>query len=72
MCSKTRINTEIRLCAVKLGVSTKLRSLSFFLLVSLIHRTEQYPEYDSFITCTDPSNPWITDDVSFWEQENSL
>uniref|UniRef100_A0A4W5PEJ9 Regulator of G protein signaling 7 n=1 Tax=Hucho hucho TaxID=62062 RepID=A0A4W5PEJ9_9TELE len=31
----------------------------------------QYVEYDPFITSTDPSNPWISDDTAVWELEAS-
>ncbi|XP_031556212.1 regulator of G-protein signaling 7-like [Actinia tenebrosa] len=39
---------------------------------SLIQHYELYAEYDSFISCPEPSNPWITDDITLWEQDNSL
>lgn len=32
----------------------------------------QYVEYDSFITPPECSNPWISDNCEFWEQESSL
>uniref|UniRef100_A0AAZ3RKD5 Regulator of G-protein signaling 7 n=1 Tax=Oncorhynchus tshawytscha TaxID=74940 RepID=A0AAZ3RKD5_ONCTS len=38
---------------------------------SLLAYTEQYVEYDPFITSTDPSNPWISDDTAVWELEAS-
>ncbi|CAB1343734.1 unnamed protein product [Coregonus sp. 'balchen'] len=38
---------------------------------SLLAYTEQYVEYDPFITPTDPSNPWISDDTAVWELEAS-
>uniref|UniRef100_A0A8C8FQB3 Regulator of G-protein signaling 7 n=1 Tax=Oncorhynchus tshawytscha TaxID=74940 RepID=A0A8C8FQB3_ONCTS len=38
---------------------------------SLLAYTEQYVEYDPFITPTDPSNPWISDDTTVWELEAS-
>ena len=31
--------------------------------------TEQYVEYDPFLTAPDPSNPWISDDATLWELE---
>uniref|UniRef100_A0A8C7UTN9 Regulator of G protein signaling 7 n=1 Tax=Oncorhynchus mykiss TaxID=8022 RepID=A0A8C7UTN9_ONCMY len=40
-------------------------------LHSLLAYTEQYVEYDPFITSTDPSNPWISDDTAVWELEAS-
>ncbi|KAK0136161.1 Regulator of G-protein signaling 7 [Merluccius polli] len=38
---------------------------------SLLGYTEQYVEYDPFLTPSDPSNPWITDDNTIWELEAS-
>ncbi|XP_076142257.1 regulator of G-protein signaling 7a isoform X4 [Alosa pseudoharengus] len=38
---------------------------------SLLGYTEQYVEYDPFLTTPDPSNPWISDDATFWELEAS-
>ena len=43
-----------------------------FSLCSFIQRCDQYAEYDAFIWSPDPSNPWITDDVTLWEQDKSL
>lgn len=39
---------------------------------SLIQRCEQYVEYDAFVWSPEPSNPWITDDITLWEQDKSL
>ncbi|KAJ8308814.1 hypothetical protein KUTeg_013688 [Tegillarca granosa] len=33
---------------------------------------EQYAEYDAIISVPDPSNPWISDCIDFWEQEKTL
>uniref|UniRef100_A0AAY4ATS7 Regulator of G-protein signaling 7 n=1 Tax=Denticeps clupeoides TaxID=299321 RepID=A0AAY4ATS7_9TELE len=38
---------------------------------SLLAYTEQYMEYDPFLTSPDPSNPWISDDTTLWELEAS-
>ncbi|XP_004837328.1 regulator of G-protein signaling 6 isoform X2 [Heterocephalus glaber] len=38
---------------------------------SLIGYTEQYMEYDPFIMPAEPSNPWISDDVTLWDIEMS-
>ncbi|XP_065486680.1 regulator of G-protein signaling 7 isoform X6 [Caloenas nicobarica] len=38
---------------------------------SLLAYTEQYLEYDPFLVPPDPSNPWISDDTTFWELEAS-
>lgn len=42
----------------------------FRLCVSLISYTEQYMEYDAFVTAPEPSNPWTSDEPSFWDLEN--
>uniref|UniRef100_A0A8C1ZXA0 Regulator of G protein signaling 7b n=1 Tax=Cyprinus carpio TaxID=7962 RepID=A0A8C1ZXA0_CYPCA len=36
---------------------------------SLLSFSEQYIEYDPFFTTPEPSNPWISDDVTSWELE---
>uniref|UniRef100_A0A672SDI7 Regulator of G-protein signaling 6-like n=1 Tax=Sinocyclocheilus grahami TaxID=75366 RepID=A0A672SDI7_SINGR len=33
--------------------------------------TEQYLDYDPFVTVPEPANPWISDDATFWELEAS-
>uniref|UniRef100_A0A8C7IZF5 Regulator of G protein signaling 7 n=2 Tax=Oncorhynchus kisutch TaxID=8019 RepID=A0A8C7IZF5_ONCKI len=38
---------------------------------SLLSYTEQYVEYDPFFTSPEPSNPWISDDITVWELETS-
>uniref|UniRef100_A0A8C6NKW0 Regulator of G protein signaling 6 n=1 Tax=Nothobranchius furzeri TaxID=105023 RepID=A0A8C6NKW0_NOTFU len=38
---------------------------------SLIIYTEQYVEYDPFLTAPEPSNPWTSDDPTFWDLETS-
>ncbi|XP_006760786.1 PREDICTED: regulator of G-protein signaling 6 isoform X3 [Myotis davidii] len=38
---------------------------------SLIAYTEQYVEYDPMVTPAEPSNPWISDDVTLWDIEMS-
>ncbi|XP_077320725.1 regulator of G-protein signaling 6 isoform X2 [Lithobates pipiens] len=38
---------------------------------SFIAYSEQYNEYDPFLTPADPSNPWISDDSIFWDLEIS-
>uniref|UniRef100_A0A452FWY4 Regulator of G protein signaling 7 n=1 Tax=Capra hircus TaxID=9925 RepID=A0A452FWY4_CAPHI len=37
----------------------------------LLSYTEQYVEYDPFLVPPDPSNPWLSDDTTFWELEAS-
>jgi regulator of G-protein signaling len=38
---------------------------------SYISFYEQYVEYDPFVTCTEPLNPWISDTLDFWDQDKS-
>jgi len=38
---------------------------------SYISFYEQYVEYDPFVTCTEPPNPWISDQIDFWDQDKS-
>uniref|UniRef100_A0A8C1YKC3 Regulator of G protein signaling 7a n=1 Tax=Cyprinus carpio TaxID=7962 RepID=A0A8C1YKC3_CYPCA len=38
---------------------------------SLLSYTEQYSDYDPFLSTPDPSNPWISDDTTLWEMEAS-
>ncbi|XP_067894271.1 regulator of G-protein signaling 6 [Heterodontus francisci] len=38
---------------------------------SLVSYAEQYLEYDPLLTPQDPSNPWISDDSTFWDMEAS-
>uniref|UniRef100_A0A669BLX1 Regulator of G protein signaling 6 n=1 Tax=Oreochromis niloticus TaxID=8128 RepID=A0A669BLX1_ORENI len=37
----------------------------------IITYTEQYLEYDPFVTSPEPSNPWTSDDPTFWDLEAS-
>uniref|UniRef100_A0A673C6R6 Regulator of G protein signaling 6 n=1 Tax=Sphaeramia orbicularis TaxID=375764 RepID=A0A673C6R6_9TELE len=38
---------------------------------SLMSYTEQFMEYDPFVSVIEPSNPWINDDTTFWDLEAS-
>uniref|UniRef100_A0AAQ4NZ35 Regulator of G protein signaling 6 n=1 Tax=Gasterosteus aculeatus aculeatus TaxID=481459 RepID=A0AAQ4NZ35_GASAC len=40
-------------------------------VVSLISYTEQYMDYDPFVTGQEPPNPWTSDDPSLWDLETS-
>uniref|UniRef100_A0A8C2KCM3 Regulator of G protein signaling 6 n=1 Tax=Cyprinus carpio TaxID=7962 RepID=A0A8C2KCM3_CYPCA len=40
-------------------------------LTLLMSYTEQYLDYDPFVTVPEPANPWISEDVTFWELEAS-
>ncbi|XP_013867754.1 regulator of G-protein signaling 6 isoform X4 [Austrofundulus limnaeus] len=39
---------------------------------SLMTYTEQFMEYDPFASVVEPSNPWVSDDTTFWDVETSL
>ncbi|KAL3270194.1 hypothetical protein HHI36_009250 [Cryptolaemus montrouzieri] len=41
-------------------------------LESMIQHVETYAEYDPLITSTQPSNPWVSEDVTFWLLNNPL
>ncbi|XP_030625496.1 regulator of G-protein signaling 6-like isoform X2 [Chanos chanos] len=38
---------------------------------SLMSYTEQFMEYDPFVSSPEPSNPWVGDDTTFWDLEAS-
>lgn len=40
-------------------------------LESLIQFSETYHEYDPMVTAPNPSNPWISDDSTFWQLNSS-
>lgn len=54
-----RIRLEHRIGGVKLSKVAE----------SYCTYSEQWAEYDSFITLPEPSNPWISDSIDFWEWE---
>ncbi|XP_041352932.1 regulator of G-protein signaling 7-like isoform X2 [Gigantopelta aegis] len=39
---------------------------------SYIGYYQQYAEYDAFMTCPDPPNPWISDNLEFWETDRAV
>lgn len=47
----------------------QLREVNVSLPSSLLSYTEQYLDYDPFFVPPDPSNPWLSDDTTFWELE---
>lgn len=49
---------------------SKTRSYKQACASSLISYSEQYLEYDAFLTTPEPSNPWISDDASLWDLES--
>lgn len=36
---------------------------------SLMSYTDQFVEYDPLVSSVEPSNPWISDDTTFWDLE---
>ena len=63
-----------RLQACKLWITTikiqiKNNSCADVVFCSYMNFYEQYSEFDAFITSPEPSNPWTSDNVEFWEQE---
>ncbi|XP_022236463.1 regulator of G-protein signaling 6-like, partial [Limulus polyphemus] len=47
---------------------TKLQQV----IESLIQRCKDYADFDPFISSAQPSNPWISDDVTLWHLNNDL
>uniref|UniRef100_A0A8C4R2A6 Regulator of G protein signaling 7 n=1 Tax=Eptatretus burgeri TaxID=7764 RepID=A0A8C4R2A6_EPTBU len=41
--------------------------LCMFYHRSLISHSEQYADYDPFLTPPEPSNPWLSEDSAFWD-----
>uniref|UniRef100_A0AAY5EX84 RGS domain-containing protein n=1 Tax=Electrophorus electricus TaxID=8005 RepID=A0AAY5EX84_ELEEL len=52
----------------KQPTTEELHEQSFVILLGY---TEQHVDYDPFLLTPDPSNPWISDDTTFWELEAS-
>jgi regulator of G-protein signaling len=41
-------------------------------LNNLIQHCETYTDYDPFTSGAQPSNPWISEDCTFWDLNNPL
>ncbi|KAG5890629.1 hypothetical protein JTB14_020333 [Gonioctena quinquepunctata] len=41
-------------------------------LESMVQHVEIYMEYDPLITPTQPSNPWVTEDLTYWQLNSPL
>ncbi|GLV35945.1 uncharacterized protein CBL_09837 [Carabus blaptoides fortunei] len=41
-------------------------------LESMVQYVETYAEYDPLITGTQPSNPWVSEDLTYWQLNNPL
>lgn len=54
------------------GCVDRTRAKASVALESLTQFSETYAEYDPFLTTPHPSNPWITDDVAFWQLNSTL
>lgn len=39
---------------------------------SFVAYYEQYAEFDAFITTPEPSNPWVSDNIEYWDQEKTV
>lgn len=67
-CPASTIQKEIEFLRKKLArTNIKVSKVA----ESYISFYEQYVEYDPFVTCTEPPNPWISDTVDFWDQDKS-
>uniref|UniRef100_A0A8C3VHL5 Regulator of G protein signaling 7 n=1 Tax=Catharus ustulatus TaxID=91951 RepID=A0A8C3VHL5_CATUS len=56
---------------VDIKKSSRMRNPHKTRKVSMVIISKQYLEYDPFLVPPDPSNPWISDDTTFWELEAS-
>ncbi|KAK9732243.1 Regulator of G-protein signaling DHEX domain [Popillia japonica] len=41
-------------------------------LDSMVQHVDTYSEYDPIITGTQPSNPWVTEDLTFWQLNSPI
>lgn len=41
-------------------------------LESMVQHVETYMEYDPLITPTQPSNPWVSEDTTYWALNSPL
>lgn len=41
-------------------------------LESMVQYVETYSEYDPLITGTQPSNPWVSEDLTYWQLNGPL
>lgn len=41
-------------------------------LESMVQHVETYMEYDPMIVGTQPSNPWVSEDLTFWQLNSPL
>jgi hypothetical protein len=39
----------------------------FLIFLGLLDYTDTFVDYDPLLVGVGPSNPWMTDDLSFWE-----
>uniref|UniRef100_UPI00398F7050 regulator of G-protein signaling 7 isoform X1 n=3 Tax=Pristiophorus japonicus TaxID=55135 RepID=UPI00398F7050 len=62
------LHQQIKLLQMQLG---RHRLKMSKVAESLIGYSEQYMEFDPFLITPEPSNPWTSDDISFWELEAS-
>lgn len=41
-------------------------------LESMVQHVETYAEYDPLIVNTQPSNPWVSEDITYWQLNSPL
>lgn len=41
-------------------------------LENMVQHVEIYMEYDPLITPTQPSNPWVSEDLTYWQLNSPL
>lgn len=51
---------------------SKTRMKASQALESMVQYVEIYAEYDPLITPTQPSNPWVTEDLAYWQLNSPL
>lgn len=51
---------------------TRTRVKMSVALDSMVQHAETFAEYDPMITPPQPSNPWVTDDLTYWQLNNSM
>uniref|UniRef100_A0AAQ4PC32 Regulator of G protein signaling 6 n=1 Tax=Gasterosteus aculeatus aculeatus TaxID=481459 RepID=A0AAQ4PC32_GASAC len=75
--SQSPVHTPLQLCRkgtkedVKKEVKILPKGKPYLKMSVLISYTEQYMDYDPFVTGQEPPNPWTSDDPSLWDLETS-
>lgn len=50
----------------------RTRTKASLALENMLQYTDTYSEYDYLITNTQPSNPWVSEDTTFWQLNNPM